>query len=225
MATAGALAYDTDSNVSNVLAVTAVDGSAANVGQSVNGNYGALTMGADGSYSYTNTNTDAVAALGGVTEDSFTYTVSDGKGGSADSVLNVLITSPMQTYLAGTSGSAITAGKGSYVLDGSAGDMTLTAGNKGTQWLVGGAGDTLKAGNSTDTFLFPPNYGNETINNFNTKHDVIDLPQSEFASFAAVQADLHASGHNVILTLDATDSITLNHISIQSLHAQNFHFF
>jgi Ca2+-binding RTX toxin-like protein len=140
-------------------------------------------------------------------------------------VLNLLIRSSSQTYLTGTSGSAIRAGNGSYVLDGSAGDMTLTAGNKGTQWLVGGAGDTLNGKSSTDTFLFPPNFGNETIKNFNAKYDVIDLPHSEFADFVAVQADLHASGHNVVLTLDATDSITFAHLSINSLQAANFHFF
>ena len=86
-------------------------------------------------------------------------------------------------------------------------------------------GDTLNAKSSTDTFLFPPNFGKETINNFNAKQDVIDLPHSEFADFAAVQADLHVSGHNVVLTLDAMDSITLTHLSINSLQAQNFHFF
>jgi Ca2+-binding RTX toxin-like protein len=137
----------------------------------------------------------------------------------------VLITSPNETYLTGTSGSSIKAGNGSVVLDGSAGNMTLTAGSNGTQWLVGGAGDTLNGGKSADTFLFPPNFGNETINNFNVKNDVIDLPHSEFADFAAVRADLHAVGNSVVLTLDATDSITLTHLQIQSLHAQNFHFF
>ena len=225
LAAAGVLANDTDSNPADVLTVSAVNGSTANVGQSINGSYGALTMQADGGYSYTNTNADAAAALGGVSEDSFTYTVSDGNGGSADSVLTVLITSPTQTYVTGASGSTITAGKGNYVLDGTAGDMTLTAGNKGTQWLVGADGDTLIGKSSNDTFLFPPNFGNETVNGFNTRHDVIDLPQSEFVDFAAVQADLHAVNHNVVLTLDASDSITLTHLSLQSLHSQNFHFF
>jgi len=53
----------------------------------------------------------------------------------------------------------------------------------------------------------------------------IDLSHSEVADFAAVQADLHAVGNSVGLTLDATDSVTLTHLQIQSLHAQNFHFF
>ncbi len=103
--------------------------------------------------------------------------------------------------------------------------MTLTAGSNGTQWRVGGAGDTLNGGKSADTFLFPANFGHETINNFDVKNDVIDLPHSEFSGLAAVQADLHAVGNSVVLTLDAADSITLTHLQIQSLHAQNFHFF
>jgi hypothetical protein len=101
----------------------------------------------------------------------------------------------------------------------------LTAGSHSMQSLAGGADSTLNGGKSGDSFFFSPNFGNETINNFDVTHDVIDLPRSEVANFAAVQADLHAVGNNVVLTLDATDSITLTHLQIQSLHAQNFHFF
>jgi len=53
---------------------------------------------------------------------------------------------------------------------------------------------------------------------------VIDLPQSLFANFAAVQADMHASGANTVIMADATDVITLSHLSMTSLHASNFHF-
>jgi hypothetical protein len=59
----------------------------------------------------------------------------------------------------------------------------------------------------------------------NVTNDAIDLPHSEFADFAAVQADLHAVGNSVVLPLDTIDAITLTHLQIQSLHAQNFHFF
>ena len=131
------------------------------------GAFGTLDLNSDGSYTYTNTNSSAVAAAGGVAEDTFNYTVSNGHGGTANSTLTVLITSPSETYVSGASGSTIKGGNGSYVLDGSAGNMNVTAGS-GAQWLVGGPGDTLTAGHSADTFIFPPNFGNETINNFNT---------------------------------------------------------
>jgi len=207
--------------------VSAVNGSSANVGQSIAGTYGMLKLNANGSYSYTNTNASAVTALGGVTDDTFSYTVSNGHGGTASSVLNVLITSPGQTYLTGASGGSITAGFGNYVLDGSAGKMTLTASysSSGPQWLVGGPGDTLNAGYSADTFLFAPNFGKETVNHFNPQIDVIDLPHSLFQDFAAVQADMHTVGSSTVITLDAADSITLTNVAAINLHSQNFHFF
>jgi VCBS repeat-containing protein len=223
-ATAGVLANVAESDPADVLTVSAVNGSATSVGHAVAGAYGTLTLSSDGSYAYTNSNAAAVTAAGGVAADFFNYTVSNGHGGTANSALTVLITGPTESYLAGAHGGTIKAGNGSYVLDGSAGNVNATAGNIGTQWLVGGAGDTMNGGNSTDTFLFAPSFGKETINNFNTAHDVIDLPQSLFANFAAVQADMHASGANTVIALEANDAITLSGIAVQNLHAQNFHF-
>ena len=74
------------------------------------------------------------------------------------------------------------------------------------------------------TFMFAPGFGKETINNFNTAQNETDPPQSLFANFAAVEADMHASGANTVITLDANDAITLSHVSFLTLHAQNFHF-
>jgi VCBS repeat-containing protein len=220
----GVLMGDSDANPSDVLSVSAVLGFATNVGQAANGAFGALTLNGDGSYSYNNTNPGAVTAAGGVTEDLFNYTVSNGHGGTANATLAVLITSPNDIYLTGSTGSTLKGGSGNYVLDGSAGNMMLTAGNQGHDWLVGGPGDTLSGGRSIDTFMFAPGFGKETINNFNATQDVIDLPQSMFANFAAVQADMHTSGANTVIMADANDLITLNHVAITSLHASNFHF-
>jgi VCBS repeat-containing protein len=220
----GVLVGDSDAYPGDVLSVSAVANSAANVGHAVNGAFGVLTLNADGSYSYNNTNPSAVAAAGGVTEDLFNFTVSNGHGGTASATLAVLITSPNDIYLTGSAGSTLRGGSGNYVLDGSAGNMNLTAGNQGHQWLVGGPGDTLSGGRSTDTFMFAPGFGKETINNFTAAQDAIDLPQSLFPNFAAVQADMHASGGNTLIVVDANDVITLSHVSITSLHASNFHF-
>jgi VCBS repeat-containing protein len=199
-------------------------GSSANVGHCVSGAFGVLTLNADGSYSYSNTNPNGVTTAGGVTEDLFNYTISNGHGGTTDAALSVLITSPNDICKTGFAGSTLRGGSGNYVLDGSAGNMHLTAGNQGQQWLIGGAGDVLSGGKSADNFMFSPGFGKETINYFNPTQDVIDLPQSMFANFVAVQADMHASGSNTIIMADANDVITLSHIAVTSLHAQNFHF-
>ena len=136
----------------------------------------------------------------------------------------VLVTTPGENYVTGAEGSSIAGGIGSNVLDGSAGNMTVTAGVGGAQTLIGGAGDTLNAGSAADTFIFPANLGNETVNNFDAAHDVIELPAAVAANFAAIQADMHAAGADTVITLDAHDSITLSNVAAQHLTAQNFHF-
>ena len=99
--------------------------------------------------------------------------------------------------------------------------MTAIAGS-GHQWLFGGPGDTLKAGTGTDTFMFAPNFGNETIKNFNS-HDVIEFPTSLFANFHQLDDSMQTIGsHTAVITYDATDTITLTHTTTAHLHPHNF---
>lgn len=217
----GVLANVTDSNPEAVMTVSTVDGSAANVGVGVSGIFGVLTLNADGSYAYDNTNPGGVTH--GVAEDTFNFTVSDGQGGTANSTLTVLITSPNETLVTGAQHSDIYAPNGQTVLDGAAGGVTVIAGS-GHQWLYGGPGDKLVGGTGHDNFMFAPNFGNETIDGFRPKYDVISLPSSLFANFAAIQADIQSSGANTVITLDANDAITLANFSAAHLHAHNFHF-
>jgi Ca2+-binding RTX toxin-like protein len=88
--------------------------------------------------------------------------------------------------------------------------------------LIGGPGDTLSGGGGANTFVFLPNFGQNTVSNFSTQHDQIQLPKSEFANFAAVMADAHQVGANTVITYDAQDIITLGHVALSSLHAHNF---
>jgi VCBS repeat-containing protein len=220
-AASGVLVKDLESDSGAVLSVSAVDGSRANVSHAVAGAYGTLTLHSNGSYTYTNTNPDAVNH---VKEDTFDYTVSNGDGGTANSSLTILITNPSETYVTGAQGGTIRGASGPTVLDGSAGDMNLTAGTGGHQWLVGGPGDTLAGNTARDTFMFAPGFGDERVDHFNSAHDVIDLPKSLFPDFAAVKADMEASRGNTVITLDGGDAITLMHVAPSQLHAHNFHF-
>ena len=224
-AQSGVLAGDTDSRPGAVLSVSAVDGSTANVGHAVAGEFGSLTLNADGSYSYINTNPAAVNALGGVVEDVFNFTVSDGDGGSATSTLTVFVTSANATYVSGAQGSMIqTSAHGApAVLDGTAGHMTLVAAPGAHQTLLAGPNDTLIGAAGKDTFVFPPNFGNETIQNFHGR-DVIELPSSEFSSFADVKAAMTTQGHDTVIALDSHDTITITNTTAHHLHAYNFDF-
>ncbi len=124
----GVLANVTDINSNGGLSVSSVNGSSADVGVAVAGDFGALTLNADGSYTYVNSNPGAVTSAHGVAEDTFNFTISDGQGDTASSSLTVLITSANETLITGTSNSTVNGGSGPTVLDGSAGNMTLAAG-------------------------------------------------------------------------------------------------
>ena len=62
------------------------------VGGSLNGANGALTLRADGSYTYTPATSTQALDLGESVQDVFTYTVSDGNGGTATTTLTVTVT-------------------------------------------------------------------------------------------------------------------------------------
>ena len=214
----GVLADASDSNPGAPLIVSSVNGSAANVGVGTAGEFGVLTLNADGGYTYYNDNAAGVRSQGGVAMDTFGYTVSDNQGASANSYLTVLVTN--DAYITGPSNSTIEAGRATAVLNAGAGDMTAIAGS-GHQWLFGDPGDTLKAGTGTDTFMFAPNFGNETIKNFNS-HDVIEFPTSLFANYHHVLDSVATIGSHTVITYDATDTITLTHFTAAQLHPHNF---
>jgi probable HAF family extracellular repeat protein/VCBS repeat-containing protein len=198
----------------------AVDGQAGSVGHAVQGTYGTLTLDANGSYSYSANGSRALPS-DGVGLDIFTYTAQDGPGGSATSTLTFVVTD--LPYLGGSSGVTLIGTNKLTVLDGGVGNDVLIAG-KGGAVEIGGPGDILTGSNKADTFVFAPNFGNNTITNFNTGNDAIELLKSEFANFAVVKADAQQVGHNTVITHDAQDTITLTGVSLSSLHASDFHF-
>jgi hypothetical protein len=53
---------------------------------------------------------------------------------------------------------------------------------------------------------------------------VIQFDKSLFAGFSALQADMHQSGANVVITYDAHDMLVLDHVSMGQLSSANFLF-
>ena len=90
----------------------------------------------------------------------------------------------------------------------------------------------LSAGNSTiaatpmaDLFVISsPNFGLNTISAFDVARDIVSLPSTTFANFAAVQHDLSSTLAGAVLRLDAQDSLTLAGVAATSLTAKNFEF-
>lgn len=154
---------DTDAN-GDVLFVSEVNGDAAAIGVSVSGQFGTLVLNADGSFSYL-ADADVVDtwAPGTVEEDVFTYTVSDGHGGTDTATLTITVSEAedqFTTYGASKpdvltgelseSEDVVYGGNGNDLVDGGGGADILFGGN-GDDELLGGSGiDTLLGGNGKD---------------------------------------------------------------------------
>ncbi|TPL78532.1 VCBS domain-containing protein, partial [Mesorhizobium sp. B2-3-12] len=88
------LSNDSDVDTGDTRSVTAVNGSAVNVGANLAGTYGTLHLNSDGTYTYTLNNALAsvqALAAGATATDVFTYTNSDNHGGSSSANLTVTI--------------------------------------------------------------------------------------------------------------------------------------
>ena len=108
------------------------------------------------------------------------------------------------------------------VLNGSSGGQTLTAGSSPTT-LIGGPNDILNGGAGADTFVFLPNFGANTVNNFAPGTDALQFSQSTFADAQAVLSDAQQVGSDVVITHDSLDVVTLHNMQFANLHASDVH--
>ena len=93
------LTNDTDVDAGATKTVSQVNGVGGNVGNQITLTSGALvTVNADGSYAYNSNGAFASLANGVTAPDSFTYQVSDGKGGSATATVNLTITGQSKSF-------------------------------------------------------------------------------------------------------------------------------
>ncbi len=101
-------------------------------------------------------------------------------------------------------------------------------GNAGANTLTGAGGDdSLWGGAGDDLFVFNNGAGDDTVNDFAAgagSDDKLDIQAFGFANFAAVQAAATDVGANVLIQLDADDSVTLIGVQSANLHQDDFLF-
>ncbi len=106
------------------------------------------------------------------------------------------------------------------------GDVTLGSADS-FDASQGGVAGTIGA-SSGDLFEFGGHFGAETIDNFTAgagpTHDTLEFATSDFGSYAALTSAMSQAGSDVMIRLDATDSIALNHVSLSSLVSADFKF-
>ncbi|MES1148044.1 MAG: M10 family metallopeptidase C-terminal domain-containing protein, partial [Bradyrhizobium guangdongense] len=113
------------------------------------------------------------------------------------------------------------------------GGSDLLLGASGNDILVGGAGnDVLSAAGGADTFRFletsggHANFGKDIVVDFHPGEDNVEISQTAFATFAALQAATADDGHgNAVITADANNTITLMGVSKADViaHQSDFH--
>ena len=97
-------------------------------------------------------------------------------------------------------------------------------GNLGNDTLDGGFGtDTLTGGAGNDTFVFHFNFGHDTITDFATGQDTLEIDDGLFSSASAALAASRQSGSDVIITVNSSTNITLKNVSLSNLHTTDFH--
>jgi Ca2+-binding RTX toxin-like protein len=111
-------------------------------------------------------------------------------------------------------------------------------GDSGANKLIGGTGDdriigrggkdTLTGGAGNDVFVYDTRgFGQDTITDFNTNGDRIDLSFLNIADFDTLKPFIHQSGAHAFITLGwngSTESIYLSNVSLGSLSASDFIF-
>ncbi|MEO1601020.1 MAG: spondin domain-containing protein [Pseudomonadota bacterium] len=123
------------------------------------------------------------------------------------------------------------------VIDPVEGDFTRNGGNEQLLEIVidqlvgaddtlnGGAGDDLlEGGGGIDTFVFDDGTGNDTVLDFvaGTGGELLDVSAFGFQSGAAALAAASQDGADVVVALDADDSVTLENVDLGDLVAGNF---
>jgi len=110
----------------------------------------------------------------------------------------------------------------SHTIQGNNGANVLTGGT-GNDTLYGyGGDDTLFGGAGADKFVFAHGTGQDTIGDFVSGTDKIDLTAFGFASYQAVINATHDVGGNAVIDLGNGDQVTLTGVTTAQLHSGDF---
>jgi hypothetical protein len=92
--------------------------------------------------------------------------------------------------------------------------------------LSGGAGNDSFNSYGGDGFVFKGSFGNDVVNNFHAgeaaNHDALSFSSSAVPDLAHLQ--MAQSGNNVVITIDAHDTVTLTGVKLSALTAHDFVF-
>ena len=90
-------------------------------------------------------------------------------------------------------------------------------------YLSGTSSVTENAG--PNTFVFSQGIGGQdTIGGFTPSTDSMQFSALDFANYWALSGQMSQSGANTVITLNASDTVTLTNVQAANLTSANFHF-
>jgi len=96
-------------------------------------------------------------------------------------------------------------------------------GGSGIDSIAGKAGaNVLTGGGGNDTFIFRAAFGNDIVTDFQAAHDLIQFDVGAFSDTGAVLGACQQVGADVLITLNASNTVTLKSTSLSSLSASDF---
>lgn len=120
--------------------------------------------------------------------------------------------------------------QGSDTLYGGGASDVLNGGNGADTLNGGNSNDTLTGGNGNDTFVFSgTSFGNDSVTDFDagtgsSSVELIQVSTSAFADWGAISDAATQIGADVVITDDASTSITLESVNLSNLDAGDFVF-
>ncbi|MEO8722342.1 MAG: calcium-binding protein [Sphingobium sp.] len=121
----------------------------------------------------------------------------------------------------------LSGGAGNDSLTGSSGNDEIY-GSLGDDALTGGGGDDyLSGGDGIDNFAYHAGFGKDTIADFaatGTQHDVLQFDSNIFSDWAHLLGATTQQGSDLLITLDAADTITLKNVALANFTSANASF-
>ncbi len=211
LATGNVLTNDTDVDSGDSKTVTAVNGSALNIGQPLVGTYGTLTLLANGNWSYVLNNADPdtnALAQGQTATDVFTYTIADANGATSSTSLTITITGTNDAaVISGTTAGAVTeAGGVNNGIPGTptaTGDLTSTdVDNPNDAWTAVSA-PTASANGFGSYTLTADGLWTYTLSNSNPAVQALNVGDVLIDSFTVTTVD--GTAQLVTITIDGAN--------------------
>ena len=108
---------------------------------------------------------------------------------------------------------------------GTSGNDTIVASGSADK-IDGGAGnDSLTGGAGADVFFLQSGFGHDTVKDFaHAQGDIIEFASGMFSNYTDMLSHATQVGSDVVITYDAGDYLTLQGLTLSSLHAEDFMF-